>query len=73
MNARLAAEVECTHAVIGQYLSEESPKKSIDALLLFALCDELSVTPYWLALGQGTIDDVQLETIPMQELRKVAR
>lgn len=70
MNADLAREVKCERATIGQYLSVDNPKTSIDAPLLLALCDALWVTPYWLMLNEGTIDDVEVNKIPMQELRK---
>lgn len=69
MNAALAREVRCERATIGQYLNKERPKRSIDALLLLQLCDELWVTPYWLARNQGSIDDVEKNRIPMQDLR----
>lgn len=70
MNAELAREVKCERATIGQYLSEEKPKKSIDASLLLDLCDALAVTPYWLLRDEGTIDDVAKNKIPLQEQRR---
>lgn len=69
MNADLAREAGCERATIGQYLSLEKPKKLIDAMVLLPLCDALWVTPYWLVLGEGTIDDVERNKIPMQDLR----
>lgn len=70
MNAALAREAKCTHQVIGQYLNPDKPRKSIDALLLLSLCDALSVTPYYLMLNEGSIDDVPIGQRPMQQLRR---
>lgn len=70
MNAELAREVKCERATIGQYLSEEKPKKSIDASLLLDLCDALAVTPYWLLRDEGTIEDVAKNKIPLEEQRR---
>jgi len=72
MNAALGRSlaVTCRGATIGQYLSTEKRKPSIDALLLLDLCDALWVTPYWLAKNEGTIDDVGKHKIPMEDLRK---
>lgn len=69
MNATLAGYCGCSRQVIGQYLKG---KPTIDALLLLKICDELSVTPYWLALNQGDIEDVPLYKVPMQEIRHVS-
>lgn len=71
LNAELGRAAYCTHATIGQYLNKDNPKTTINALLLLDLCDALSVTPYWLIRKEGTIEDVPLNKIPMQELRHV--
>lgn len=70
-NAELARKAECERATIGQYLSEDKPRKTIDAPLLLSLCDVLFVTPYYLVFGQGTLDDVPIGKRPMEELRKL--
>lgn len=69
-NSELAKKAGCSRQVIGQYLSENAPRTSIDARLLLDLCDVLSVTPYWLMKNEGTIDDVELHRIPFQDVRK---
>lgn len=70
MNADLAREADCERATIGQYLNEDKRKKSIDAALLLDLCDALWVTPYWLLKNEGTIDDIEKNRVPLQELRR---
>lgn len=67
-NSELAREANCRHATIGQYLSGQ--KKTLDAMLLLDLCDALWVSPYWLARKEGTINDVEKNRIPMQEVRR---
>lgn len=68
-NAALAKEIHCSRATIGQYMSEEKPRKTIDAGLLLDLCDELSVTPYWLMRDEGSIDDVEIRKKPLEDVR----
>ena len=68
-NSALAAKVGCSGAVIGQLLHPEKPRTTIDTVLLLHLCDALSVTPYYLALDQGGIEDVPLNSRPFQEAR----
>lgn len=68
-NAALGEEIGCTGAVIGQYLNGRND--TVDLVLFLRMCDALHLTPYYLALDQGTIDDVSLDKIPMQEFRRV--
>lgn len=70
LNSALAAEINCTRQVIGQYLNAENSKRTIDAIILLRLCDRLWITPYWLVLNEGTIEDVEKDMIPMQEKRR---
>jgi transcriptional regulator with XRE-family HTH domain len=70
LNSELASKCGCTRQAIGQYFKPDRERRTIDAILLLRLCDALSVTPYWLALNQGTIDDVPLYSIPMSDVRK---
>lgn len=69
-NSELAKEVPCERATIGNYLNTERPRTTIDAPLLLDLCDALRVTPYWLLRNEGTIDDVPMDKIPLEEVRK---
>lgn len=71
-NSALAVDAKCERATIGQYLSKDKPKRSIDAQLLLDLCDALSVTPYWLVRTEGNIEDVPLGKKPLHELRTKA-
>lgn len=71
LNAELARKVPCERATIGQYLNEDKPRATIDAPLLLALCDALSVSPYWLMFNQGSIDDVPINKRPMEDVRKL--
>lgn len=48
---QLAAKVGCTRAVLHKYLNGKS--KTIEALLLFAIADELGVSAAWLLKNQG--------------------
>ena len=47
----LAAEAECTRAVLGKDLNGQS--KSIEALLLFKIAELLQVSAEWLLTGRG--------------------
>lgn len=66
-NTVLAGYVGCTHQAIGQYL--KGSRDSCDWLVLFKLCDELSVSPYYLALNKGSVLGVAPDKIPMQDER----
>lgn len=66
----LADEAKCEKATIGQYLNADKPRKTVDAPVLLDVCDALSVTPYWLLRNEGTIEDVPLHKVPLQEVRR---
>lgn len=68
LNSVLAKRCRCSGAVIGQYLSGE--KTTVDAILLLRLSDALHVTPYYLALNEGTVRDIPRNKIPFEEFRK---
>lgn len=68
LNSVLAKRCGCSGAVIGQYLSGD--KTTVDAVLLLRLCDALHVTPYYLALNEGTVRDIPRNKIPFEEFRK---
>lgn len=66
-NTALASYAGCTPQAIGHYLAGK--RDSCDWFLLFRLCDELSVSPYYIALNKGKVDGVPPNRIPMQDER----
>lgn len=65
----LAKNAKCSPSTIMMWLNADNPPTFIDAFVLLQLCDELSVTPYWLVWNQGTLEDVSVNAVPMQSLR----
>lgn len=69
----ISKAVDCERQAIWAYFKLDKERQTVDLLLFLRLCDALSVTPYWLALGEGSIDDLPLGKKPFEEPREASK